>query len=114
MCETTNQDVVRYWDVIDDISFSLVYKIFLDNLVMIIVLISMLVWIPASCYINHLDKKRKEAENDEWIWRRQGGLVHPSDQRQIHHVQVSRRQQRNNQSDNHNNVVERRVIVHTS
>jgi len=114
LCETSNQDVVRYWDVIDDISFSLVYKIFLDNLVMIIVLISMLVWIPASCYINHLDKKRKEAENDEWIWRRQGGLVHPSDQRQIHHVQVPRRQQRNNQSDNHNNVVERRVIVHTS
>ena len=101
-CERTVQDVIRLWDIIDDISLSLVSKIFRDNLVMLIIIFSLLFWIPLSCYISHLDRKRAEADDEEWHWRRRGDLVHPRDNRRVIHVSVPRR--RNRDSDHNSSL----------
>ena len=108
-CEKTQQDLIRTWDIIDEISFSLVSKIFRDNLVMIIVLLSLLIWIPLSCLVSWMDTKRMEMEEEEWEWRRQGGLVHPRDQRQVVHIRVPRPGE--NSSRPNRNVVQRRAAT---
>ena len=81
---------MRLWDIIDDISLSLVSKLFRDNLVMLIIIISLLFWVPLSCLISQLDKKRGEQEVEEWEWRRRGDLVHPSDHRRVVNISVAR------------------------
>ena len=108
-CEKTQQDLIRTWDIIDEISFSLVSKIFRDNLVMIVVLLSLLIWIPLSCLVSWMDTKRMEMEEEEWEWRRQGGLVHPRDQRQVVHIRVPRPGE--NSSRPNRNVVQRRAAT---
>lgn len=103
VCEATSQDVVRFWDIVDDINFNLVSKIFKDNLVMIIILLSLLVWIPMSCLVSWLDQKRAAADEEEWEWRRQGDLVHPRDRRQVVTVRVPRRSRQENTEIVHRN-----------
>ena len=91
-CERTMQDVVtRIWDFIDDFNINSVLKFLKDNIVGTIVIISLLFWIPISCLISYIDRRRAEKEEDEWEWKRTDELIHPTDQRRIVHVRVPRR-----------------------
>lgn len=59
VCEKTVQDVVeRFWDIIEDINISKLLVFLRDNIVGTVVLISALIWIPASCLVNYVDKRR--------------------------------------------------------
>ena len=62
-----------------------------DNLVGSVVIISLLIWIPASCLISWIDRQRAERDQKEWEWRRQDELIHPEDKRRIIHIRVPRR-----------------------
>jgi disintegrin and metalloproteinase domain-containing protein 17 len=62
-----------------------------DNLVGTVVVISLLIWIPASCLISWVDRQRAERDQKEWDWRRQDELIHPDDKRRIIHIRVPRR-----------------------
>ena len=64
---------------------------FQDNLVGTVVVISLLIWIPASCLISWIDRQRAERDQKEWEWRRQDELIHPEDKRRIIHIRVPRR-----------------------
>ena len=64
---------------------------FQDNLVGSVVIISLLIWIPASCLISWIDRQRAERDQKEWEWRRQDELIHPEDKRRIIHIRVPRR-----------------------
>lgn len=60
-CERTMQDVVeRIWDFIDDFNINSVLKFLKDNIVGAIVVISLLFWVPISCLISYVDRKRAE------------------------------------------------------
>uniref|UniRef100_A0A0A9XMC2 ADAM 17-like protease n=2 Tax=Lygus hesperus TaxID=30085 RepID=A0A0A9XMC2_LYGHE len=61
VCEKTIQDVVeRFWDIIEDININKVLLILRDNVVGAVIIVTALIWVPASCLINYLDKKRLE------------------------------------------------------
>ncbi|XP_050436279.1 ADAM 17-like protease isoform X2 [Adelges cooleyi] len=63
VCEKTIQDVVeRFWDIIEEININKMLRFFKDNIVGTVILVTSLIWVPASCLINWLDHKRaKEA-----------------------------------------------------
>jgi len=99
-CERTMQDVVeRIWDFIDDFNINSVLKFLKDNVVGTVVVISLIFWVPISCLISYVDKKRAKKDEEEWEWRRRDELIHPSDRRRIIHVRVPRRS-----SNDHNNT----------
>jgi disintegrin and metalloproteinase domain-containing protein 17 len=55
------QDVVeRIWDFIDDFNLNSILKFLKDNIVGTVVVISLLFWIPISCLISYVDRKRAE------------------------------------------------------
>ncbi|RXG66816.1 ADAM 17-like protease [Armadillidium vulgare] len=79
-CEKTVQDVVeRFWDIIEDININTVLMFLRDNIVGTVIIISMLIWVPASCVFSYVDRRR-EAEYRKYVkWHYSSELVHPSD-----------------------------------
>lgn len=60
-CERTMQDVVeRIWDFIDDFNLNSILKFLKDNIVGTVVIVSLLFWVPISCLISYVDRKRAE------------------------------------------------------
>lgn len=59
-CKKTVQDIVeRFWDIIEDININSVMKFLHDNIVGTVIVISLIVWIPATCIISFFDRKRR-------------------------------------------------------
>ena len=55
------QDVVeRIWDFIDDFNINSVVKFLKDNIIGTVVVVSLLFWIPISCLVSYVDRKRAE------------------------------------------------------
>lgn len=74
------QDVVeRFWDIIEDININKVLLFLKDNIVGTVVLVTTLLWIPAGCIINYVDRKRRKEELERWEWRNKDDLIHSSD-----------------------------------
>ena len=93
-CERTMQDVVeRIWVWLDDFNLNSVLKFLKDNIVGTVVLVSLLFWIPISCLIAYVDRKRAEKDEEEWEWKRRDELIHPNDRRRIIHMRVPKRPQ---------------------
>lgn len=91
MCEKTIQDVVeRFWDIIEEININKVLKFLRDNLVMVVVFVTALFWIPASCLISYFDRKNRKQEQREFEWSQKSDLIHPSDRRRVIHIRVPR------------------------
>ena len=100
-CERTMQDVVeRIWVWLDDFNINSVLKFLKDNIVGTVVLVSLLFWIPISCLIAYVDRKRAEKDEEEWEWKRRDELIHPNDRRRIIHMRVPKRQQGLQQQNN--------------
>ncbi|CAF4827265.1 unnamed protein product [Pieris macdunnoughi] len=84
VCEKTIQDVVeRFWDIIEDININNVLGFLRDNIVGVVVLGTAFIWIPASCVISYVDRRRQRMQQKYLAWERQHDLVHPSSPRKI-------------------------------
>ncbi|XP_045450383.1 ADAM 17-like protease [Melitaea cinxia] len=84
VCEKTIQDVVeRFWDIIEDININNVLGFLRDNIVGVVVLVTAFVWIPASCVISYVDRRRQRQHQKYMEWERQHDLIHPSSPRKI-------------------------------
>ncbi|KAL9961542.1 hypothetical protein ACROYT_G030500 [Oculina patagonica] len=69
-CEKTTQDLVeRFWTFLTSLDSNIVAQFMKDNLAGTVVVFSLLIWIPASCYVNRIDKKRDKRESLEAEWR---------------------------------------------
>lgn len=91
MCEKTVQDVVeRFWDIIEDININKVLLFLRDNIVGTVILVTALIWIPTSCVIGYVDRRRRREEEKRWDWRNKSDLVHPSDQRRTIRIRLVR------------------------
>ena len=114
-CEKTNQDIVRIWDFIDDISISTVLKFLKDNVVGTVIIVSLLFWIPISCLVSWVDRKRAEQDAADWEWRRQDELIHPHDKRRIIHMRVPKRNTSDTMTPEHRaELVHRNTVAHQS
>lgn len=84
--------VERFWDIIEDININKVLLFLRDNIVGTVVLVTALLWIPTSCVIGYVDRKRRKEEEARWDWRNnKTDLIHPSDNiRRIIHIKVPR------------------------
>ncbi|XP_050314434.1 ADAM 17-like protease isoform X2 [Anthonomus grandis grandis] len=80
LCEKTVQDVVeRFWDIIEDININKVMLFLRDNIVGTVVLSTAVVWIPASCIIGFVDRRRRRRELKRKKFRQSGQLIDSSD-----------------------------------
>ncbi|XP_015780892.1 PREDICTED: ADAM 17-like protease [Acropora digitifera] len=69
-CKKLTQDLVkRFWTFLTTLDSDKVAKFMKDNLAGTVVVFSLLIWIPGSCYINHQDRKRDKQEALEAEWR---------------------------------------------
>ncbi|XP_050667857.1 ADAM 17-like protease isoform X2 [Leptidea sinapis] len=89
VCEKTIQDVVeRFWDIIEDININNVLGFLRDNIVGVVVLATAFLWIPASCVISYVDRRRQRLHQKYAEWERHHDLVHPSSPRKIIHTRL--------------------------
>ena len=89
------KDIIeRIWIWLDDFDLKFVLKFLKDNIVGAVVVVSLLFWIPISCLISHVDRKRAEKNKEEWEWKRIDQLNHPNDRRRIIHNRVPRGSQK--------------------
>ncbi|KAF7271545.1 ADAM 17-like protease Tace isoform X1 [Rhynchophorus ferrugineus] len=101
-CEKTVQDVVeRFWDIIEDININKVLLFLRDNIVGTVVLITAFLWLPASCIIGYVDRKRRKEELKRWEWRNNSQeLIHNSEKvKNIIKIRVTNKENRNPQSE---------------
>ncbi|CAL4147225.1 unnamed protein product [Meganyctiphanes norvegica] len=57
-CVKTVQDVVeRFWDIIEDININKFLLFLRDNIVGIVLIVSILIWVPASCIFSCVDRR---------------------------------------------------------
>ena len=98
-CEKSNPDhIVRIIDIFKDISITSILKFLKDNVVGTVIFVSLLFWIPISCLISWVDRKRAEQDAKDWEWRRQDELIHPEDKRRVIHMRVPKRNNTTEQS----------------
>ena len=107
-CEKTSQVVYRAWDLVDGTwDLGTVLRFMKDNIVGLVVLASLLVWVPLSCLVSWMDRRVAEQDKEDREWRRQDELVHPGDGRRIVRVRVPRR---NNGTSGEAEVVQRGAV----
>lgn len=65
-CEKTVQDVVeRFWDIIEDININTVLMFLRDNIVGTVIIVSVIIWVPASCIFSYVDRRRQDEYRKE-------------------------------------------------
>jgi disintegrin and metalloproteinase domain-containing protein 17 len=70
MCEKVILDVVeRLWNIIEVININKVLVFLRDNIVGTVILVTAIIWIPSSCVVNHVDRRRRNAQEASNRWR---------------------------------------------
>lgn len=60
-CEQPVQDVVeRLWDILEDVNFTTIVRLLRDNIIIVVLVISVPLWLIACHYINEYDRKIKQ------------------------------------------------------
>ncbi|PSN49544.1 ADAM 17-like protease [Blattella germanica] len=84
MCEKTIQDVVeRFWDIIEDININKVLVFLKDNIVGTVILVTAIIWIPASCVVSYVDRRRRNAQEATARWKHSGEFYRDEDRHVI-------------------------------
>lgn len=85
----------RFWDIIEDININKVLLFLRDNVVGTVILVTAVIWIPASCIISYVDRRRLRKEEKRREWKQTDVFMYPTDTKRIViHTRVPRRQQR--------------------
>ncbi|KAK2708701.1 ADAM 17-like protease [Artemia franciscana] len=89
ICEKTVQDIVeRFWDIIEDITINKVMDGIKSNLVGVIVAISAIIWIPASCIISYIDRRKRARALELVKFRSSNAFLKPGDSRRVYYAQT--------------------------
>ena len=81
----------RFWYWFDGFNLNLVLKVLKDNIVGAVVVVTLLFWIPISCLIEYVDRKRAKKDEKEWEWKSSDDMIHPNDRRRIIYMRVPKR-----------------------
>lgn len=57
-----------------------------DNIVGAVIIITAIIWIPASCIISYIDHRRVKESEKKWRWKHTDELIHPDEHRQVIYV----------------------------
>jgi len=78
-------DVVeRFWDIIEDININRLLKFLKDNIIFTVVVVSGVLWIPASGVISYIDRRSHKVALEEDVWaRNKTDLIHSADTRTV-------------------------------
>ena len=82
----------RFWDIIEDININKVMRFLKDNIVGAVIIITAVIWIPASCVISYIDHRRVKESEKKWQWKHTDELIHPEEPRQVIYVGGQRQQ----------------------
>lgn len=74
----------RFWKIIDDININKVLLFLRDNIVGTVVIVTAVIWIPATYVINRVDQKRNVEEKERWSWSNSNDFVYVEEPRVIH------------------------------
>ena len=55
-----------------------------DNIVGTVLVISIIIWVPASCVFSYVDAKRRREEEEEMAWQRRDQLIRPGERRVVY------------------------------
>jgi disintegrin and metalloproteinase domain-containing protein 17 len=90
VCEKTIQDVVeRFWDIIEDININKVLVFLRDNIVGTVILVTAIIWIPASCVVSYVDRRRRNAQEASHRWMN-SDQFHRDDNRRVINISIPR------------------------
>ncbi|XP_033099407.1 ADAM 17-like protease isoform X2 [Anneissia japonica] len=90
-CETQAQDFIeRFFDIFEGITISKLGRIIKDNIVGATIIISLIIWIPCSCLVHYVDKKREKeiSEDNDWFNPTNKELMRPGDKGKVRRSQV--------------------------
>lgn len=73
----------RFWDIIEDININKVLLFLRDNVVGTVILVTAMIWIPASCVISYFDRRRLRREEKRSKWKQTDDFYYPADTRKI-------------------------------
>ncbi|CAH1772916.1 unnamed protein product [Owenia fusiformis] len=69
ICKEQVQDLVtRFWSIIEHIDVNTIVQFMRANIVGTILVFSIILWVPASCIVSYIDKKRLREEKDVVGW----------------------------------------------
>ncbi|KAL5017900.1 hypothetical protein ScPMuIL_003622 [Solemya velum] len=83
ICKKENQDLVqRFFSIIEDITVDQLVEFMRSNIVGTVIVLSLIIWIPASCIFSYFDKKndRKDLKKKEWMSRMNRTLLCEKDE----------------------------------
>lgn len=80
----------RFWDIIEDININKVLLFLRDNIIGTTVLVTAMLWIPAGCIINYVDRRRKREILERWKWRTSGEFFHLNEINKVIHLKLRR------------------------
>ncbi|XP_071957678.1 ADAM 17-like protease isoform X2 [Antedon mediterranea] len=86
VCESQTQDLIeRFFDVFEGITISKLGRIIKDNIVGATIIISLIIWVPCSCLIHYVDKKREKElhEDSDWFSPNNKELMRPGDKNKV-------------------------------
>ncbi|KFD65242.1 hypothetical protein M514_11890 [Trichuris suis] len=95
-CKKEVQDLVEHiWDIIDKLDMNAIMKFMKNNIVSTVALITLIVWIPASFFVNSIDREKSLQRTQQMNWMFSDNLVE-NDQRirvvrGVRHLATARR-----------------------
>lgn len=89
VCEKKSTDMVeRLFDIIEKLTIDSFVQFMKSNIVGTVIILSLLIWIPASCTVSFIDRKksRKEKENRDWLNRSNMTLLREEEKMRVRRV----------------------------
>lgn len=89
VCEKQSTDMVqRLFDIIEKLTIDSFVQFMKSNIVGTVIILSLLIWIPASCTISIIDRKksRREKANRNWLSRSNRTLVNDDEKLRVRRI----------------------------
>lgn len=74
----------RFWKIIDDININKVLLFLRDNIVGTVIIVTAVIWIPASYVINRVDQQRNVEEKNRLSWSNSNDFVYVEEPSVLH------------------------------
>jgi disintegrin and metalloproteinase domain-containing protein 17 len=80
-----HDSIKRIWDIIENVTVDKLVMFMRANIVGTVIILSLVLWIPASCVVSCIDRQRdrEEKERVQWFDRTNDNLIRSEEQRRL-------------------------------